>query len=211
MARGGRGLPVCPWASMPVVMRGGSWGASPGWQVRTKGLVKYRVISAKRNMFTVKAKPLLLSTFTSSVRTNLLYWEPCVTSTRAIPLSLFCFWYSSVGGHVQQRAWTVHPKCDIRFWEAYPCTEGWGKLRPGPGVLTVPVWKRSVGAPGWFDRRMWGYCAVCEGLGQGAVWTTKSQGFPPLGVLFPYVLCFCCAGKLCYTEDRIGLDEEGRQ
>lgn len=78
MTRGGRGWPVCPWASKRVVMRCGSWGASPEQQVRTKELVKHHIISAKRNMFTVKAKPLLLSTFTLAVRINLLYWESCV-------------------------------------------------------------------------------------------------------------------------------------
>lgn len=76
-------------------------------------------------------------------------------------------------------------------------------------MLATLVCERSVvGAPGWF---LAGTCrvVVLPGSGQGAVWTTKSQGFPPLGESFANVFCFCHAGKLCYTEDRIGLNEEG--
>lgn len=39
---------------------------------------------------------------------------------------------------------------------------------------------------------------------------TVSEG-PPFDGLFPNVLCFCHAEKLYYTEDRVGLDEEGWQ
>jgi len=53
-----------------------------------KGLVKHRIISAKRNKFTVKTKALLLLTFTLTVRINLLYSEYYVTSTKAVPLFL---------------------------------------------------------------------------------------------------------------------------
>lgn len=34
------------------------------------------------------------------------------------------------------------------------------------------------------------------------------EGFLPLDEIFTDVLCFCHAGKLYYTEDRIDLDEE---
>lgn len=216
MARGGRGWPVCPWASIPVVMGGGSWGTSPGRQVRTKGLVKYCIISAKTNMFAVKAKPLLLSMFTLAVRINLLYWESCVTSTKAFSLSLFCCWYSSVGGHVQLRASMVYPKCDIRFWEVCPCLYEVGEavarheVVDGADLREKCAFERRCSRL-VSDRHMWGCHVACGGSGQGVVWTTKSQGFPPLGGLFQYMLCFCCAGKLCYSEDRIGLDEETKQ
>lgn len=58
---------------------------------------------------------------------------------------------------------------------------------------------------------LWGCCAVLWRSGRGLLWDTKSQGFPLLSELFMNVLCSCQAGKLCYTEDRIDLDEEGLQ
>lgn len=101
----------------------------------------------------------------------------------------------------------VHLKCAPRFSGVCPCVEGCEELWPGPEMLMGDFSEKCVCS----RPVLWGWCAVLWGLGRCPLWDTKSQGFPPLDELFRNVLCFCQAGKLCYTEDRIVLDEEGLQ